>query len=49
MREEICRKTRRYAKRQRSWFRREPGIVWLDAATPREQLVERIVELWRGA
>jgi tRNA dimethylallyltransferase len=48
-REEICRKTRRYAKRQRSWFRREPGIVWLDAATPREQLVERIVDAWRGA
>jgi tRNA dimethylallyltransferase len=23
--------TRRYAKRQMTWFRREPGVVWLDA------------------
>jgi tRNA dimethylallyltransferase len=23
--------TRRYAKRQRTWFRREPGVRWLDA------------------
>ncbi len=29
---EIKRATRRYAKRQMTWFRREPGVVWLDAA-----------------
>jgi tRNA dimethylallyltransferase len=26
----ISRDTRRYAKRQMTWFRREPGLVWLD-------------------
>jgi tRNA dimethylallyltransferase len=26
--------TRRYARRQRSWFRRDPRIRWLDAADP---------------
>jgi tRNA dimethylallyltransferase len=31
--------TRRYAKRQRTWFRAEPGLVWLDAERP-ESLVE---------
>ena len=26
----ISQDTRRYAKRQMTWFRREPGLVWLD-------------------
>ena len=26
--------TRRFVRRQRSWFRRDPRIVWLDAARP---------------
>lgn len=29
--EEIKRNTRRYAKRQRTWFRRESDVVWLNA------------------
>jgi len=29
--EETVRATRRYAKRQLTWFRKEPGIHWLDA------------------
>jgi len=29
--EETVRATRRYAKRQLTWFRKEPGIRWLDA------------------
>ncbi len=29
--EETVRATRRYAKRQLTWFRREPGIHWFDA------------------
>lgn len=29
-REEIARETRRYAKRQMTWFRREPGVVWFE-------------------
>ena len=26
--------TRRFVRRQRSWFRRDPRIVWLDGADP---------------
>jgi len=31
---ETARTTRRFVRRQRSWFRRDPRIVWLDAAAP---------------
>ncbi len=30
--------TRRFAKRQRTWFRSEPGLAWLDAGRPAEAL-----------
>jgi len=33
-REAITLATRRYAKRQRTWFRAEPGLEWLDAGQP---------------
>jgi tRNA dimethylallyltransferase len=33
-RDAISLATRRYAKRQRTWFRAEPGLEWLDAAQP---------------
>jgi tRNA dimethylallyltransferase len=33
-REETVRATRRFVRRQRSWFRRDPRIVWLDGAAP---------------
>jgi tRNA dimethylallyltransferase len=29
---ETARATRRFARRQESWFRRDPRLVWLDAA-----------------
>lgn len=29
--EETLRATRRFAKRQGTWFRKEPGVVWFDA------------------
>ena len=42
------RNTRQYAKRQLTWFRREPGLVWLKgfADTPgiREQALELVAE-----
>lgn len=38
--------TRRYAKRQRTWFRREPGIVWLDAASTPDALLSAALEAW---
>ncbi|MFL6130031.1 MAG: tRNA (adenosine(37)-N6)-dimethylallyltransferase MiaA [Mycobacteriales bacterium] len=31
---ETVRATRRFARRQRSWFRRDPRVEWLDAARP---------------
>ncbi|HEX5044839.1 MAG TPA: tRNA (adenosine(37)-N6)-dimethylallyltransferase MiaA [Candidatus Polarisedimenticolaceae bacterium] len=43
---EVKRATRRYAKRQRTWFRKEPGVTWLDAAGPMDTRVARIVDLW---
>jgi tRNA dimethylallyltransferase len=33
-RAETVRATRRFVRRQRSWFRRDPRIVWLDGASP---------------
>jgi len=33
-REQTVRATRRFVRRQRSWFRRDPRITWLDAADP---------------
>ena len=38
-RDETVRATRRFARRQESWFRRDPRVVWLDAADP--DLVDR--------
>ena len=29
---QVKQKTRNYVKRQTAWFRREPGIVWLEVA-----------------
>ncbi len=44
--EEVVASTRRYAKRQRTWFRKEAGVVWLDASEGPEALADRIVALW---
>jgi tRNA dimethylallyltransferase len=33
-RAETVRATRRFVRRQRSWFRRDPAITWLDGADP---------------
>lgn len=44
--EETVRATRRYAKRQETWFRKEPDVCWVDASKPGEAegARERIVE-----
>jgi tRNA dimethylallyltransferase len=41
--------TRQFAKRQRTWLRRFPDLVWLDAApdTPMEELAKRVAAMWR--
>ncbi len=40
--EETIRATRRYAKRQETWFRREKDVCWVDAS--RREGVERVTE-----
>ena len=47
VRDEVRNNTRGYAKRQRTWFRAEPGVVWLDAAQETSAIGRRVVELWR--
>lgn len=47
--DDVVQATRRYRRRQRTWFRREVGMVWLDAASAPDALAARIVELWRQA
>jgi len=42
-RERILRRTRTFAKRQESWFRRDPRVQWLDAG--RDDLVEAVLHL----
>jgi tRNA dimethylallyltransferase len=39
------RRTRRFARRQRAWFRRDPRITWLDGARPAEELVTALAAL----
>ncbi|WP_422738914.1 tRNA (adenosine(37)-N6)-dimethylallyltransferase MiaA [Micromonospora sp. WMMD729] len=42
-RDETIRATRRFVRRQRSWFRRDPRIQWLDSAAP--DLIEAALRL----
>jgi tRNA dimethylallyltransferase len=44
---EFKRDTRRFAKRQMTWFRREPDLTWLmiEESEPAEQTVSRVVDL----
>jgi tRNA dimethylallyltransferase len=43
--------TRRYARRQRTWFRHQlpAGAHRLDAGRPHDELIERMLELWKPA
>ena len=34
--------TRRYARRQVSWFKRYPGLRWVDAGTPGIRLIDHL-------
>ena len=42
--EEIKKNTRRFAKRQLTWYRKDETIVWFDYNTPFEEIVQRIKE-----
>ena len=47
--ERTCRATRRYAKRQRTWFRHQlgPGVVEVDGTAPLEAQAATVVKAWR--
>jgi tRNA dimethylallyltransferase len=50
--EEAIRETRRFAKRQLTWFRREPDVEWHDArevAGPNSDLIDSLErkDFWR--
>jgi len=40
----IKRNSRRYAKRQWTWFRKDPAVVWFDTGTDKESLLSDIVQ-----
>jgi tRNA dimethylallyltransferase len=49
MRELIKRNTRRFAKRQLTWFRHEPDLRWVECSTtPRDATVEEIARIVEG-
>jgi tRNA dimethylallyltransferase len=48
-REETVTATRRFARRQESWFRRDPRIHWLDASQPAPALLAEALQLTRNA
>jgi tRNA dimethylallyltransferase len=45
--DEVRKNTRRYSKRQRSWFRKEPGVVWLDGGRATSMLLAEVLRIWR--
>ena len=42
---ETIKATRRFARRQESWFRRDPRVRWLDASQPADALVAEALRL----
>lgn len=42
--EEIKKNTLRYAKRQRTWFKRNPHITWIKKVTEARQLVQKFLQ-----
>jgi len=47
--EQIQQATRRYAKRQLTWFRRNERIHWLDAQLPLDALVKEVFAVFKGS
>jgi tRNA dimethylallyltransferase len=48
-RDETVKATRRFARRQESWFRRDPRVYWLDASQPAPTLLAEALRLTRSA
>jgi tRNA dimethylallyltransferase len=47
-REDTVKATRRFARRQESWFRRDPRVHWLDASRPAELLLAEALSYIRS-
>ncbi len=47
VRDEVKKNTRKYSRRQKTWFRKEPGIRWLDIGRGIEAVAEEVIRLWR--
>jgi tRNA dimethylallyltransferase len=43
--EEAIRRTRQFARRQASWFRRDPRVTWADGLTPAQELLGRALDM----
>ena len=41
----VKRNSRRYAKRQLTWFRRDEDNIWLDASVPQDDLLKQIITI----
>jgi tRNA dimethylallyltransferase len=48
-RAETIKATRRFARRQESWFRRDPRVLWLDATAPLEAALAVLAEADRSS
>ena len=46
--EKLKMETRRYAKRQLTWFRKDKNIKWLNALAPIQENIQCIVEDYSG-
>lgn len=46
--EKLKMETRRYAKRQLTWFRKDENIKWIDSLAPLEQNIQCILEEYSG-
>ena len=42
--EEIKKNTRRFAKRQLTWYRKDESIIWFDYKTSSEEIIKTIKE-----
>jgi len=47
VRDDVKKNTRRYSKRQRTWFRKEPGMHWLDMDRGVDEAAAAVIRLWQ--
>jgi len=43
--DEALRRTRRFARRQQRWFRRDPRVIWIDASLSSDQQLAAVLAL----